>query len=220
MKLTAPTAMATTRTMTAATSARASRPPPRSCDTFVIVGGKGGGDAPGTLFFKNSDRPSEEEHEVVCLPATDYAAGAVVQCTYISIPQVSRTHAVVLSRPRWLWGCEMGANEHGVVGGNEAVGSALADELGEDERLLGMDLLRLALERGSSAREAVDVVCSLLETHGQGGGCEEHDKSASLEPTARTAMRACMSAGACACVEPYGRLAMCGGTLARTRLQT
>ena len=118
---------------------------------------------------------------MVHLPGGSHASGSTVQCTYISIPQAESTLAVILSRPRWMWGCEMGSNEHGVVGGNEAVGSALADELGDEERLLGMDLLRLALERGRTAKEAVDVCCALLETHGQGGGCEEQDKSWTYE---------------------------------------
>ncbi|MCX6005194.1 MAG: hypothetical protein NT082_05930 [Chloroflexi bacterium] len=34
-----------------------------------------------------------------------------------------------------------------------------------------MDLLRLALERGKTAREALDVIIELLEKHGQGGNC-------------------------------------------------
>ena len=67
----------------------------------------------------------------------------------------------------------MGANEHGVVGGNEAVHSELAGELGTEARLLGMDLLRLALERGRTAREAATACTQLLEAHGQGGPCEE-----------------------------------------------
>lgn len=99
--------------------------------------------------------------------------GSTVQCTHISIPQASKTLGCVLSRPSWLWGCEMGANESGVVGGNEAVHSLLSHELGDAPRLLGMDLLRLALERGSTAREAMEVCIDLLETHGQGGPCEE-----------------------------------------------
>lgn len=45
-----------------------------------------------------------------------------------------------------MFGAEMGANEHDVVIGNEAVFSKLpADQL--PPALLGMDILRLALER-------------------------------------------------------------------------
>ena len=45
------------------------RPPPRSCDTFVCVRAGTGGVGPAcTLFGKNSDRPSDEAHEVVYYP--------------------------------------------------------------------------------------------------------------------------------------------------------
>ena len=147
------------------------RPLPRSCDTFVFVGGDGGPAA--TIFGKNADRPADEEHEVLYVPSMTHPSGTSLQCTHIQIPQVENTLAVVLSKPAWMWGTEMGANENGVVGGNEAVNSFLADELGDEPRLLGMDLLRLGLERGRTAREAVDVICALLEAHGQGGACEE-----------------------------------------------
>ena len=67
----------------------------------------------------------------------------IFQCTYISIPQVPLTHAVVLSKPAWMWGAEMGANEHGVTIGNEAVWSRYSDSAYDAvPRLLGMDLLR------------------------------------------------------------------------------
>jgi secernin len=99
-----------------------------------------------------------------------------VRCQYIEIPQVEETHAVILSRPAWLWGAEMGANEHGVCAGNEAVCSRLMGECDDGvERLLGMDLVRLALERATTARAAVDIAAALLEAHGQGGGCAEGD---------------------------------------------
>ncbi|NWU90453.1 SCRN2 protein, partial [Upupa epops] len=41
------------------------------------------------------------------------------------------------------------------------------------EALLGMDLVRLGLERGSSAQEALEVMVDLLERYGQGGSCKE-----------------------------------------------
>lgn len=54
-----------------------------------------------------------------------------------------QTHAVVLSRPSWLWGAEMGANEHGVSIANEAV--ITKEPASETEALLGMDLVRLVI---------------------------------------------------------------------------
>ena len=148
------------------------RPPPNSCDTFVFLP-KEGSCLP-TCFGKNSDRPSDEEHLVVHIPRARHQESKV-RCSYIEIPQVAETFGVVLSKPRWMWGCEMGANEFGVVGGNEAVDTRACAELGADQRLLGMDLLRLSLERSKSAREAVQICTSLLEFYGQGGGCAEDD---------------------------------------------
>ena len=64
------------------------------------------------------------------------------QCTYIEIPQAPKTQTVILSKPAWMWGAEMGANEPGVCIGNEAVWTQLADETDLTERLLGMDFVR------------------------------------------------------------------------------
>jgi len=152
---------------------------PTSCDTLVILPERAS-DLP-VCFGKNSDRPSDEEHEVVCVPRQRHADGAAVRCTYIEIPQVRETCQVILSKPRWIWGCEMGANEFGVVGGNEAVSTCAESELGSQQRLLGMDLLRLALERGRTAGEAAQICANLLEQHGQGGGCAEDDPSWTYE---------------------------------------
>lgn len=137
------------------------------CDTLVALGNVTADGA--VIFAKNSDREPNEAQFVEMKPAADYAEGSMLACTYISIPQAAHTHAVLLSRPFWMWGAEMGANERGVVIGNEAVFTKVPYEKGA--ALTGMDLLRLALERASSAPEALQVITGLLETHGQGGNC-------------------------------------------------
>lgn len=142
---------------------------PCSCDCFVSVPPASA--IPAVIFAKNSDRPRDEVQEVVFIPAGTHSPGSRLQCTYIEVEQVSKTHAVILSRPSWLWGAEMGANEHGVCIGNEAVWTK--EPVGDGEALLGMDLLRLALERSSSAQEALHVITGLLEHYGQGGSCRE-----------------------------------------------
>jgi dipeptidase len=125
-----------------------------------------------TLFGKNSDREPNEAHEVVRVPAKQHDDDTV-SCTYIDVPQVEHTNAVILSKPFWMWGAEMGANEHGVVIGNEALFTRVETA---EEGLLGMDLLRLALERAVSAEDAVGVITNLLEKHGQGGDGGMHDE--------------------------------------------
>ncbi|XP_032019265.1 secernin-2 isoform X2 [Hylobates moloch] len=142
---------------------------PCSCDCFVSVPPASA--IPAVIFAKNSDRPRDEVQEVVFVPAGTHTPGSRLQCTYIEVEQVSKTQAVILSRPSWLWGAEMGANEHGVCIGNEAVWTK--EPVGEGEALLGMDLLRLALELSSSAQEALHVITGLLERYGQGGSCLE-----------------------------------------------
>jgi len=140
------------------------------CDTLCVPG------APrGTYFAKNSDRSPNEPHLVLRVPGQRHAPGAQVQCTYISIPQVEYTRASILCKPSWIWGAEMGVNESGVAIGNEAVFTKSGTKRAPDS-LTGMDLLRLALERADTAQAAIEVMISLLETHGQGGNCGfDHD---------------------------------------------
>lgn len=135
-----------------------------SCDTLVIL-------APHTrrshtLFAKNSDRPPLECQPLHQVPRTRHRPGATLRCQYVEIPQVEETLAVLGSRPWWLWGFEHGVNECRVAIGNEALHTREA--LGE-AGLLGMDLIRLGLERGRTAGEAKGVITDLIEQHGQGG---------------------------------------------------
>ena len=137
------------------------------CDTFVALGNstKDG----SVLFAKNSDRDANEAHEIVIIPAATHTPGSKVKCTYIEIPQVEKTYKILLSKPFWIWGAEMGSNEFGVTIGNEAVFTR--EPYDKKPGLIGMDFLRLALERSRSAVEALDTITSLLEMHGQSGNC-------------------------------------------------
>lgn len=144
------------------------------CDTFVSLTGD------GVLFAKNSDRDVNEAQVVRWYGAADHAAGTDLATTWSTVPQVAHTHAVMLSQPWWMWGAEMGANEHGVVIGNEAVFTRRTGA-GADGTLLGMDLVRLGLERCATRHEAVEVIVTLLERYGQGGSCSREHPSFSYD---------------------------------------
>lgn len=119
------------------------------------------------LFGKNSDRSPNEAQITEFYPPRVYDGGEVA-CTYRLIPQARETFGVLLSRPAWMWGAEIGVNEAGVCIGNEAVFTKGKYSV---PSLTGMDLLRLALERAESAERAVNVIIELLELYGQGGNC-------------------------------------------------
>ena len=135
-----------------------------SCDTFVLPAEANFFGS--NLMAKNSDRPIGEAQALTWTDCAEHARGETVQCTYISVPQAEKTYGVLGSKPYWIWGYEMGVNEKGVMIGNEAQGSKAA-ESGCENELLGMDLLRLGLERGATAREAMEVITALLEEYGQ-----------------------------------------------------
>lgn len=141
------------------------------CDTIVALGTATKEGA--TLFGKNSDREPDEVQNIVIIPHKIHTAGEEVRCTYITIPQEQETARIMLCQPFWMFGAEMGANEYGVMIGNEAL---FTREKPAVTGLTGMDLLRLALERGRSAKQALDIIIELLEKHGQGGNCGYRQK--------------------------------------------
>ena len=142
------------------------------CDTFVALS-KATSDG-SVIFGKNSDRPYSEIQNITFYPRKEHIKEPELQCTYIKIPQVEETNAVLLSQPFFMFGAEMGANAHGLVIGNEAVWTR--EQLGPPA-LLGMDLLRLALERSQTARNGLETIIELLDLYGQGGACAENDSS-------------------------------------------
>lgn len=137
------------------------------CDTQVLC-------ADGGVFFaKNSDREPSEPHVVTRVDAVVNDPAERVRTTYLEIDQVPDRHAVILCKPNWIWGAEMGVNDAGVMIGNEAIFSR---EVSRAPALLGMDLVRLGLERAASAEQALDVMTALLERYGQGGAAGFRDK--------------------------------------------
>lgn len=133
------------------------------CDTLCVIGdGR-------TLFGKNSDRPVAEPQVVE--PYAARPAGGRLRTQYLEIDDAG-AHAVMGSRPTWLWGFEHGVNDQRVAIGNEKVWT-VDDPRAVEPALIGMDLVRLGLERGTSADGALDTITTLLAAHGQGGSGEE-----------------------------------------------
>ena len=137
------------------------------CDTMAAVGSS---TADGTVIFaKNSDREFNEPQYLEQRPAARHPRGSEVRLTYVSIPEVPETYAVLLSKPHWIWGAEIGANDQGLAIGNEAVFSGIEASL--EPGIIGMDYLRLALERARDVDEAIHVITRLLAQYGQSGNC-------------------------------------------------
>lgn len=141
------------------------------CDTLCALPSASSTDA--TVFAKNSDRPPDEPQDLEWHPSrTDERT---VRTTYLEIEGAGETLGVLGSRPRWMWGFEHGVNEAGLAVGNEAVYTTL-DPRGAPDALVGMDLVRLALERAETAAAGVEVIASLLDRYGQGGAGQEGGK--------------------------------------------
>ena len=120
-----------------------------------------------TLFAKNSDRPPGESQVLERYPATRRAEP--IRATHIEVDAGDgETIGLIGSRPWWMWGLEHGVNEAGVAIGNETIYTTL-DPRPFPPALTGMDLVRLGLERATTAKDAVEVIAQLLERYGQGG---------------------------------------------------
>lgn len=133
------------------------------CDTFVATPSFTG--TSSMIFGKNSDREPNEAQALLRVPARSKESKTF--CTYIQVPGAKQTQEVILSKPFQMWGAEMGANESGVVIGNEAVFTKIPFEK-KNQGLTGMDLLRLALERSKDAETARETILQFLEKFGQG----------------------------------------------------
>ncbi|MFQ5471972.1 MAG: secernin-3, partial [Dehalococcoidia bacterium] len=121
------------------------------CDALVAVGAETA--AGVTLFGKNSDRKAGECQPLRQFSEASHPVRTKVRCTHLEIPQVAETYRVLGHSPWWVWGFEHGVNEHAVAIGNLTIFSN--EPIEEEPGLIGMDLVRLGLERGRTAREAL-----------------------------------------------------------------
>ena len=131
------------------------------CDTVCSI-------QPGrTLFAKNSDRPMSEPQVIDTFAARTAGGPGQLHTQYLAIDDEGAA-ALVGARPDWLWGLEHGVNEHRVAIGNEKLWT-FDDATTTPPGLIGMDLVRLGLERAHDADEALTTITDALATHGQGG---------------------------------------------------
>ncbi|MGC9180866.1 MAG: C69 family dipeptidase [Vulcanisaeta sp.] len=124
------------------------------------------------IFAKNSDRDPNEAQVLEYIPRLKHDEDRV-RLTYVDFPQVKETYAILISRPWWIWGAEMGVNEFNLAIGNTAV---FTRERIPTRGILGMDIIRLALERTRSAREALNFMVKVIEDYGQGGNASYEHK--------------------------------------------
>jgi len=145
------------------------------CDTWVAM--KDATTMDAVIFAKNSDRPLNDCQPLMYNPGSIWLEGDLLNLSYQKIPQAKVTYATIGSSPYWCWGYEEGVNEYGVAVGNEAIYTKPLKELKgakkkgikEELGLLGMDLLRLGLERGKTSREVLAVITKLVSRYGQWG---------------------------------------------------
>lgn len=95
-----------------------------------------------------------------------HAPGARVACAGREIPQVGETYGLLGVHSAEGWGLESGVNEHALAVSGEALSTREPCEASPG--LTEHDLVRLALERGRNAREALEVLAALVERFGYG----------------------------------------------------
>jgi secernin len=137
------------------------------CDTLCLRSGA------GMVFAKNSDRPPDEAQ--VLLAHCARPGGGTLHTQYVTIADAGAV-PLIASHPTWLWGAEHGVNAHGVAIGNERIWTT-DNPRAQAVGLIGMDLVRLGLERARNADDALSIMTAALAEHGQGGS-GEHDHDA------------------------------------------
>jgi secernin len=117
-----------------------------------------------TLFGQNCHQASGVP-ALRLAPGREFALGEKTPTQFLELDQVRKTHTVLGSQAPGCWGYQHGLNEFHLAMGCSTFVTRLS---GQQPGLIGPDLVRLALERCRTARQAVDLVATLVERHGQG----------------------------------------------------
>jgi hypothetical protein len=148
------------------------------CDTFILSNPSSG--EKKRYFAKNSDREisemqipvyiskngSSSDEGLILEYSEKYQKGTklLTKKYLFDSSEIKQKYSVILSKPVWMWGGEIGVNEKGLAIGNEAVYSKLTSPE-PAEGLLAMDVLRAALECCGTAEEALEFLIRLTEKH-------------------------------------------------------
>ena len=156
------------------------------CDTLSILS-SWTGNKNGAFFAKNSDREPGEKQIVQAVSGESLSLNdaektvhsnekqGYIETNFSNLKKYLTDQlksnrkerlSAVISRPDWLWGAEIGVNERGVSIGNEAVFPKIKPL---KTAILGMDILRLALQLSPNALEAKNFICEITAKYGQAG---------------------------------------------------
>ena len=139
----------------------------------------------GHVYFgHNSNRPRADAASLVRTPARSFAPGESVERPWVHLPQSRHTWAVLAGRAGTEWGYQHGVNEKGVAVGATPVRTRVEAEA---PGLTGADLVRLTLERATSASQAIEILTDLIGRYGQGAFAGVGSDSAFLVADSRAA---------------------------------
>jgi dipeptidase len=117
------------------------------------------------LFGYNHNGPPSAGLALKRIPGRSFSLGEKVTTSELVIPQARQTYTVLGLQVTGEWGLRCGANERGVAAGQARIQTR---RLAGSPGLTGPELVRLILERATSARSAVEVATDLIGRFGQG----------------------------------------------------
>src|SRR5262249_39733825 len=100
-----------------------------------------------------------------------HAPGEKVAHPHVELPEVRQTFRVLGWQAPGSWGLKFGTNENHLSAGFCRWRARFGPG---PSGLEGPDLVRLVLERGNSARQALEVLCELIERYGQTSARDDH----------------------------------------------